>query len=90
MFAVKLLGINLNDNIRFFDVYMVEHTYLSGTHEGTPKYVEMVPCTSQHFSVTDEIQQNTAGLDMYTWLCPPLGYNFNVKGKFTSDVMKLL
>ena len=61
-FAVKLLGINLNDNIRFFDVFLVQRTYINGMYETTPKYVQMVPCTSQHFSITDSIKQSTATL----------------------------
>ena len=32
MFAVRILGINLNDNIRFFDVFLVERTYINGMY----------------------------------------------------------
>ena len=50
----------------------------------------MVPCTSEHFSLTNTIKQSTSTLGIEQWMCPPIGYNFKVKGKFTSPEMNLL
>lgn len=90
MFAIKLLGLNLNDNVRYFDIRIVEREYMNGLYEVPPRFVDMVPCTSQHFSLTDDIRKNTANLGIESWLCPPIGYNFSLKGKYTSPDMKLL
>lgn len=33
MFAVKMLGVNLNDNVRFFDIVMVDRNFKNGVYE---------------------------------------------------------
>ena len=53
MFAIKLLGMNLNDNERYFDITMVEREIVDGLYEYDRKFVDMVPCTTQHFSLTE-------------------------------------
>jgi hypothetical protein len=91
MFAIQLMGLNLNNNTsRYFDIFMVERHFINGGMEMTNNTINMVPCTSKHFSLTDQIAQNFASLPSYQWLCPPLNYSFPVEGKYTSPSIKLL
>jgi hypothetical protein len=89
VFGIKLFGVNLNDNAsRLFDIVMVERHYQNGLIELPNKTISLVPCTLQHFSLTDEIEKAASTLQIENWLCPPLNYSFSLQGKFTSPDMK--
>jgi hypothetical protein len=88
MFALGIMGVNLNNPAaRFFDVEMIERGYTRGGVIVKGKQVPLVPCTKNHFAVNEEIQASFDTLPAKKWLCPPIGYSFNLYGKYTSARM---
>jgi hypothetical protein len=85
------MGFNLNDNAsRLFDIVMVKRHFQNGYIELPNKMISLVPCTLQHFSMTDEIARTASTLHIENWLCPPLNYSFSLQGKYTSPNMQLI
>lgn len=57
MFAVGILGVNLNDpNHRYFDVSIIDHSIKRGNVQVSNNKIDMVPCTIDHFSINPEIK----------------------------------
>lgn len=91
MFAVGILGVNLNNAThRYFDVDIVEVAYANGNSIVKNNLVSMVPCTKEHFAVDEEIKNSYDSIPAKEWMCPPIGYAFNISGKYTSNLMELL
>lgn len=54
MFAVGVMGLNINNSThRYFDLEMVEVGYSNLTSVYKNNSVALVPCTKEHFSVTE-------------------------------------
>ena len=88
LFTVGMLGVNLNDPTwRYFDIQMVEVMQV-GSIFSDVRSIDMVPCTEQHFAMTDTLQGNFNTTESWRRLCPPLDSNFDIFGKLTSNVSK--
>ena len=88
LFTVGMLGVNLNDPTwRYFDIQMVEVMQV-GSIFSDVRSIDMVPCTEQHFAMTDTLQGNFNTTESWRRLCPPLDSNFDIFGKLTSNASK--
>jgi hypothetical protein len=96
MFAVGILGLDLNDpTIRYFDFFLLANHIIKGMNNSvgltrSQVSVPLVPCTKQHFSASPDMVANFDTLLSNRWLCPPFNYAFNLYGKFTSLEMEYL
>jgi hypothetical protein len=71
------MGLDLNDpNERYFDISLIERVWSIGAVEVSNKSVSLVPCTEQHFAITDELKSTFHEAPAVRWLCPPLSYSF--------------
>jgi hypothetical protein len=87
MFAISLLGFDMNEGDRWFDIYMQFRSYGDGMRNKT--YVPLVPCEKDIWVNIDESfgdVYDRLGFD--EWLCPENGSVFELEGKFTSEYFK--
>ena len=92
MFAIGITGINLAGSQRYFDISLRDRTntkYSNGTKTSVKLSVPLEPCTLSHWEgVSESITESYTSLSFSEWLCPPIGYNFALEGKYTSSVFR--
>jgi hypothetical protein len=84
MFGIEIWHQNLSSPVRYFDVLLhldVEHAGIS-----TPVPVDLVACTREHWASMPDLVGNFEKLQVGGWLCPAIGSQYDIRGKYTSDL----
>ncbi len=89
MFTIGIMGIDLNDPTRrYFNIQIVDtHVGAGGVILGT-NFVDLEPCTREHFSMSQKLIDNYENMTAARRLCPPMNYSTTIYGKFTSKEMQ--
>lgn len=91
MFGVFVYGIDLNTPVyRLFDITLHQQFYSTGHVLINDTTVPLVQCTEEHFKFDDQLKEMYGKLKLNIGLCPPLGYEFKLRGKLTSDIFASL
>ncbi len=80
--------INLNQAKRYFDLSLII-TKIESSQIQSLTPVATVPCTVEHWKKFPTIQAKFDKLQMNKWLCPPLDFNFTIKGSLSSSSASL-
>ena len=91
MFGIFLLGFDLHDPVnfpKFFNFTLLQETYTNGFRISSRIDVPLVRCTPQHFDFTPELSNLYTKIGFHTGFCPPLDYEFTLKGKSFEDPYK--
>lgn len=84
MFGIEVWQQNLSSPVRYFDVYV--ELFIGGSGSQVPVQLSLVQCTREHWASMPEVVANFDKLRMSGWLCPPLGAQYDIVGKLTSDL----
>ena len=89
MFGVELWHFDLNAEKRYFNVKMI-HAYLDTGEYNDEKTISvpLEPCKKQHWKQYPAVQQAYDRLAVSTWLCVPLDQEYDIQGKYSSEVSK--
>jgi hypothetical protein len=88
MFAVTIWGVNLTESYKYFDVDIVQETYKGINNRVSSNTIKMVPCTPEHFSFGEELAKTYDNFNLSGSLCPPLGQQLHVRGKWESPIFE--
>lgn len=92
IFGVGIQGVNLSQNVRYFDFTLQAQTY--STNSSSIIY-PMEPCKHSSWNQTDT-SDNPVGSSSYHraglngFLCPPENFMLELQGKFTSDIFQFV
>jgi hypothetical protein len=86
MFGIEIWRQNLSSPVRYFD--LVPQVYVEEAGVNTPITIDLVQCTKEHWSSMPDVVKNFDKLQMSGWLCPPIGAEYEIFGKYTSDFYK--
>lgn len=92
VFAIGIMGLDLNDNTkRYFDISLISVHYSSGLLKDSVNSTDLVPCTIDHFSMSNSTSSDFNRLtSSKRWLCPPVNSTFTLRGRYTSTNLNLL
>jgi hypothetical protein len=88
MFGVEIWHHNLNEGERYFDINFYHQHYHYGDPTNASIQYPLEPCTLDHWKGYPIIQAKFDSLHMNYWLCPPRDIDFEIRGKYSSEVMK--
>jgi hypothetical protein len=83
MFGIEIWHQNLSSPVRYFDVYM--SLFIGGGGSQVPLQLNLVQCTKEHWASMPDVVGKFDKLRMSAWLCPPIGAEYNIIGKLTSE-----
>jgi hypothetical protein len=88
MFGIEVWRQNLSSPVRYFDITL----YLDVENAGisNPVKIDLVQCTMGHWASMPDLLKNFDKLQVGGWLCPPIGAQYDIMGKYTSDLYKQL
>ena len=89
MFAVIVRDFNLSGVSKLFDV-VVEQQFYQNSYFLNSTPIIMEQCTDAHFHFASNIWNLGRKLPLSMGLCPKIGQNFSVQGKFTSQLSSFL
>jgi hypothetical protein len=84
MFGVQILGVDLTDSTRYFDIKFIESYETSGNVYHY-KEIPLERCTKEHWRNHQNVLDRFDTLSTQEWLCPPIGTSINLFGKFSSS-----
>lgn len=90
MFGVMINQLDLNASPRLFDVNITQEFYSTGYTLINSTSIPMVQCTSQHFAFNQDLININSRFPTTSALCPQLGQDLTVKGKFSSTLFAQL
>jgi hypothetical protein len=88
MFGVEIWHHNLNEGIRYFDINFRNMEFNYGEPNNGSIEFPLEPCTLDHWKGYPLVQAKFDSLHMDYWLCPPRDTGFEIRGKYSSEVMK--
>jgi hypothetical protein len=83
MFGLEVWHHNLSSPVRYFDVSV--SLFTGGGGYQVPTQVHLVQCTREHWASMPDLLTKFDKLKMSGWLCPPIGAEYDILGKLTSD-----
>ena len=86
MFGVMINQLDLNASPRLFDVNITQEFYSTGFSLLNSTSIPLVQCTDQHFAFNQDLQSINTRFPTSSALCPQLGQELTVKGKFSSTL----
>jgi hypothetical protein len=67
---------------------VITNIYTENAGIATPNAITLVQCTPDHWTSMPNVVGNFDKLKMSGWLCPPIGAQYELVGKYTSDFYK--
>jgi hypothetical protein len=90
MFGILVNNIDLNSGSRLFDVTLDQEIYTAGFVLQSTTSITLEPCTDQHFNFQSGLSNLNSKFPVTTGICPTIGQEFNIQGRFTSDLFSQL
>ena len=90
MFGIMIKNIDLNAESKLFDIALTQEIYSSGNVLLNSTDVPLVQCTSEHFAFNEDLNQIQNKIPINLGLCPQIGQEVVVKGKYSSDLFAQL